>query len=176
MNFPVNQNEPRSLLNIILLAGLAGGVAEILWVAFYSVFAPVGGSEIARQVAASLWPSLASSAYAVPAGIAIHLALSLALGTIFAAAIWLSFARKRGGAVTLACSVIALAGVWAVNFFLILPVLNPAFVVLMPYGVTLFSKLLFGVAMAWTLNGLPLSFISRRAVFLQDTVAAKAAL
>lgn len=162
MNFPVNQKKSSSLRNTILLAGLAGGAAEILWVALYSIFAQASGSEIARQVAASMWPSLASGAFAVPAGIAIHLALSLVLGAFFAATIWLPFARRRGGAVTLACAVIALAGVLAVNFFIILPVLNPAFVTLMPYGVTLFSKLLFGVAMAWALNGFPLVTMPRR--------------
>ena len=47
MSLPVNQKEPHSLRNTILLAGLAGGVAEILWVALYSVLAPASGGEIA---------------------------------------------------------------------------------------------------------------------------------
>lgn len=175
MNFPVDDRGPCFLRNTILLAGLAGGAAEILWVALYSVFAQASGGEIARQVTASLWPSLASGAFAVPAGIAIHLALSLALGAFFAAAIWLPFARQRGGAVTQACAVIALAGVWAVNFFIILPALNPAFVMLVPYGVTLFSKLLFGIAMAWALNGFPQAARSHRAAFQLDAAAGKAA-
>lgn len=176
MKFPVNQKEPRSLRNTLLLAGLAGGVAEILWVALYSIFAQASGSEIARQVAASLSPSLASGAFAVPAGIAIHLALSLMLGALFAAAIWLPFARRRGGAVTLASAVIALAGVWAVNFFIILPLLNPAFVVLMPFGVTLLSKLLFGIAMAWALNGFSFAARHRRIAIRLDAVVGKVAL
>lgn len=176
MNFPVNQKESRSLFNTVLLAGLAGGVAEILWVALYSFFSQVSGGEIARQVTASLWPSLASGAFAVPAGIAIHLALSLALGALFAAAIWLPFARRRGGAVTLACAVIALAGVWAANFFIILPALNPAFVMLMPYGVTLISKLLFGIAMAWGLNGFSQIARFRPAAIRLDTTAGNTAL
>lgn len=176
MNFPVNQKKSRSLHNTLLLAGLAGGAAEILWVALYSIFAQTSGSEIARQVAASLSGSLASGAFAVPAGIAIHLALSLALGALFAAAIWLPFARRRGGAVTLASAVIALAGVWVMNFFIILPALNPAFVTLMPYKVTLFSKLLFGIAMAWALNGFPQESRFRRNAIRLDTAAGKAAL
>lgn len=176
MNFPVNQKESRSLRNTLLLAGLAGGVAEILWVALYGFFAQASGSEIARQVAASLWPSLASGALAVPTGVAIHLALSLALGAIFAAAIWLPFARQRGGVVTLASAVAALAGVWAMNFFIVLPALNPAFVTLMPYGVTLFSKLLFGIAMAWTLNGFSLMTMPRHMAIRSDIASGKAAL
>ena len=46
----------------------------------------------------------------------------------------------------------ALAAVWAINFFVILPVLSPAFVHLVPYSVSLMSKLLFGFAAAETLR------------------------
>ena len=42
----------------------------------------------------------------------------------------------------------ALAGVWAVNFFVVLPIVSPAFVHIVPYAVSLTSKLLFGVAAA----------------------------
>jgi hypothetical protein len=42
--------------------------------------------------------------------------------------------------------------VWAVNFLVVLPVLNPAFIVLLPDSVTLFSKMLFGTAMALVLQ------------------------
>ena len=41
-----------------------------------------------------------------------------------------------------------LAGIWALNFLLVLPVLNPRFVTLMPYAATLASKALFGLTMA----------------------------
>lgn len=43
--------------------------------------------------------------------------------------------------------VTALAGVWALNFLLVLPLLNPRFVTLMPYAATLVFKALFGLAM-----------------------------
>ena len=46
----------------------------------------------------------------------------------------------------------ALAGVWALNFFVVLPIISPAFVHLVPYAVSLTSKLLFGVAAAATLR------------------------
>ena len=45
-----------------------------------------------------------------------------------------------------------MTGIWAVNFFAVLPAVNAGFVGLMPYGVTFASKLLFGIAMATTLN------------------------
>jgi hypothetical protein len=47
--------------------------------------------------------------------------------------------------------------VWVLNFFLVLPWLNPAFVALLPYGVTLVSKLLFGLAMGLTLQVVAMS-------------------
>jgi hypothetical protein len=45
-----------------------------------------------------------------------------------------------------------LACVWAINFFVVLPLISPAFVTLVPYPVSLVSKLLFGVAAAAVLR------------------------
>jgi hypothetical protein len=42
----------------------------------------------------------------------------------------------------------ALAAVWAVSFLVALPRANPQFVHLLPYGVTLLSKLPFGLSAA----------------------------
>jgi hypothetical protein len=42
----------------------------------------------------------------------------------------------------------SLAAVWAINFFIVLPVISPGFVHLLPYAITLASKLAFGVAAA----------------------------
>lgn len=43
----------------------------------------------------------------------------------------------------------ALVGIWAINVFVILPMVNADFVTLMPYTITLTSKLGFGIAMGW---------------------------
>ena len=45
--------------------------------------------------------------------------------------------------------VTALVAVWAVNFFVVLPVVNPDFVTVVPYAASLISKTLFGVAAAF---------------------------
>ena len=42
----------------------------------------------------------------------------------------------------------ALAAVWTVNFFVVLPIVSPAFIHIVPYAVSLISKLLFGIAAA----------------------------
>lgn len=141
-----------SIVRKALLAGLCGGLAEVLWVALFASLTPVSGVEIARQVAATVFPSAAALAVAPVLGIAIHFALSMVLAVVFAWALWVPYAKglKFGGAVATAIG--ALVAVWAINFFVVLPILNRAFVTLMPYGVTLFSKALFGAAMAWTLD------------------------
>ncbi len=139
----------KKLSGVILLAGFCGGMAEIIWVAIYGAMTPTSGMEVARQVSASVFPSMTDSSAAVPVGIAVHLLLSLLLAGIFAVAVWLPFSRKLRFVQAMLVAVAALSGVWAINFFVILPVLNPAFIDLMPYAATLFSKVLFGIAMGW---------------------------
>lgn len=141
----------KKLTGTILLAGFCGGMAEIAWVAIYSAMTPTSGMEVARQISASVFPSLAYTSAAVPVGIAVHLLLALLLAGIFTVAIWLPYARKLRFVNAMLVAVAALSSVWVINFFVILPVLNPAFVELMPYAVTLFSKALFGIAMGWGL-------------------------
>ena len=139
-------------LHYTLLAGLAGGFAEILWIALYSSFTSVSGVEVARQVTATLFPSLAALPAAPAIGIAIHLALSAALAVVFVSVVWIPFANSMAGSASVSIAVTALIAVWGINFFVILPIVNPSFVALMPYGVTFISKALFGAAMAWSLR------------------------
>ena len=141
----------KKLTGMIVLAGFCGGMAEIIWVAIYSAMTPIGAMEVARQITASVFPAMTDASAAAPVGIAIHLLLSLLLAGVFTVAVWLPFARKLRLAPALLVAVAALSGVWAINFFVVLPLLNPAFVDLMPYGITLISKMLFGIAMGWGL-------------------------
>ena len=133
---------------LVLLAGLAGGAAEVLWVTLYSSLTTTSGIMVARQVAASFWPAAAGWAAAPALGIIIHMALAVALAAAFAPFLPRFAAQYPGPKTIMMGAVAALVIVWAVNFFLILPALNPAFVTLMPYGATLLSKMLFGVTMA----------------------------
>ena len=64
---------------------------------------------------------------------------------------WRPALQRSGIAGNVLASCAVLSAVWVFNFFVLLPVLNPGFAGLMPYGVTLASKLLFGVAMGWVL-------------------------
>lgn len=135
----------------IILAGLLGGLAEIAWVSVYSYLTPVSAVEISRQVLAAIIPSMANLYYAPLLGVFIHLLLSVLLAIIFATTVLRPVIRRYGSiGITLAC-LITLAVVWKVNFFVILPLINPAFILLMPYSISLISKLLFGATMAWSL-------------------------
>jgi hypothetical protein len=149
----------KGVLTIGLLAGLSGGAAEVAWVSLYSNATETSGMIVAQQVTASVIPSAASLPAAPLLGIAIHMLLSVVLGLAFAATIWRLAAPRLGAAAFLATAAVSLALVWAVNFFVVLPVLNPAFVTLMPYGITLTSKIVFGIAMGSVL----LKFSPRRA-------------
>ncbi len=74
------------------------------------------------------------------------LAVTLGIALAFA---WSALRESRPGlANPYPLMLTALAGVWAVNFFVVLPIVAPAFVHMVPYAVSLTSKLLFGMAAA----------------------------
>jgi hypothetical protein len=110
------------------LIGLAGGVAEILVVSLYSAFTGGDAAMVARHVASAVGLDGASAA----AGVAVHMGLAMALGIVLSAMVQ-----------SLAASLDR-----AINFFVVLPVVSPGFVHLLPYAITLTSKLAFGVAAA----------------------------
>ena len=139
-------------LQYALFAGLAGGLAEILWIALYTSLTSGSGVEVARQVTVTLFPSAAALPAAPLIGIAIHLALSAALAVVFVRVVWIPFANRMAGSASVIIAVTALIAIWGINFFVILPAVNPSFATLMPYGITLISKVLFGAAMAWSLR------------------------
>jgi hypothetical protein len=134
-------------LGRVFLAGLAGGFAEVIWVALYASFAPLDGSRVAHEVTSS-FVVLPMGTVSVWLGVGVHMLLALAVAYGFAAVIWRPITRRHAPALTWVLGPAVLAAVWAMNFMVILPLLNPTFVTLMPHGVTLASKLLFGMGMA----------------------------
>jgi hypothetical protein len=130
------------VLTIGILAGLAGGVAEVAWVSLYAAMTGAKAAAVARGVTDTMGIGVSSPA---AIGVAIHMALAAILGIVVAAAL----APTRLEGVRLYGALIwALAGVWTVNFMIVLPLINPAFVDIVPLGVSFTSKLLFGVAAA----------------------------
>jgi hypothetical protein len=152
-----NSINPRNLV----LAGLAGGMAEVVFVTAWCAVSPLAGAAVLGGITASVFPAWAGAPFAPALGMLIHFTLSVALALAFG----LAFSRTvatRGDRAVMTTSVLALAAIWAFNFFVLLPTLNASFVTLMPYGVTLISKLLFGVAMgAVLLRHAPVRIASR---------------
>lgn len=130
-----------------LYAGLAGGIAEVAWVVFYAGLGD-GSAMVARGVTATIMPGLAAGAYSVPLGIAIHMALAAALGIAIALVLPVLLPLSWGAVPRMLAVVASLAVVWSINFGVVLPLVNPAFVDLMPLSASLASKLLFGIAAA----------------------------
>jgi hypothetical protein len=130
------------------LAGLAGGGAEIVWIMFYAAFSGSDAVEVGRAVALAASGGLVDSALA---GIAVHMALAAGLGIALAVA-WRRMPARLGIASEYSLVLLALAAVWKINFFVLLPLISPSFVNLLPYAATLVSKLLFGFAAAAVLS------------------------
>ncbi len=132
-----------------MLAGFAGGLAEVAWIVLYQSMAGHEAAVVARGVTQSLMPNIVPAQAAAPVGVAIHMGLAMVLGVVIAMLVSRVLPRIVGTAAEAVVVVGVLAGVWAVNFFVILPALNPDFVSLVPYGVSFTSKVLFGFAAAF---------------------------
>lgn len=142
----------RSMVGLGVVAGLAGGAAEIAWVGGYGVLTGTPVGDVARGVATALFPSFAALPHAAALGIALHMVLAVALGIAVVAAFRAPLLRRIDAWPQSALVVLALGAVWSVNFLVVLPYLDPTFLTLLPLVVTLISKLLFGVSAATVLR------------------------
>ena len=140
------QGKAARILTMGVLAGSAGGIAEVAWISLYAAATGSDAALVARGVTETLRIDASAP---VLAGIAIHMGIAAMLGMALAAA--LAPLRLEGARLyaILGC---ALAGVWAINFMVVLPLLNPAFVAIVPLGASFVSKVLFGIAAAASLQ------------------------
>ena len=129
-------------LTIGTIAGLAGGVAEVAWIWTYAAATNMDAATVARAVTDTVGIGAQSP---VAGGVATHMVLAAILGIAVAFAL-----RPLRGIRLYAAMTSVLALVWAVNFLVVLPLVNPAFVDIVPMGVSFASKLLFGLAAAWS--------------------------
>ena len=135
-----------------IIAGVAGGLAEVAWVSLYSGLTGGDPAIVARGVTTAAGVGALLPASAASLGVAVHMTLAIALGAGLAFA-WRAFSANRAGSSNpYAFMLAALTGVWAVNFFVILPIIDPTFIHLVSYPVSLTSKLLFGMAAAEALR------------------------
>lgn len=135
-----------------LIAGTAGGLAEIAWVTLYAGATGGDAAVLARGVTSAAGLSALLPAHPIGLGITVHMVLAMTLGLALAVA-GETLQRRRDDSLNPYPFTLAVLGaVWAINFFVVLPVVSPAFVHLVPYAVSLTSKLLFGVAAAAALS------------------------
>ncbi len=134
------------------VAGAAGGLAEIAWVALYAGVTGSDGAVLARGVTSATGVGALLPASPVMLGIMVHMSLAVMVGLLLAFA-W-RVLRKEWPSLKnpYPLAPAALAGIWVLNFFIVLPIVSPTFVHLVPYLVSLTSKLLFGVAAAAALQ------------------------
>jgi len=131
-----------------IIAGAAGGMAEIAWVTLYAAITGGNAAVLARGVTSAAGVDALLPASPVVLGVAVHMTLAVMLGVALVG-LWSALRERRPGLTNpYPFMLAALAGVWAVNFFVVLPIVSPAFVDMVPYAVSLTSKLLFGLAAA----------------------------
>jgi hypothetical protein len=150
------------------IAGAAGGLAEVAWVTLYGAVVGNDPDVLARGVTSAAGISALLPVGTEAWGLIIHMVLAVALGIALAFS-WRALSSRRtavGGLFPFALA--SLTAVWAINFFALLPIVSPAFVHLVPYSVSLTSKLLFGLAAAAVLRRLgALALDARRASFVR---------
>jgi len=130
------------------IAGIAGGAAEVSWIAIYANLSGSEAAIVARGITQTVFPQLVAPDAAIPLGIAIHMGLAIALGIAISALVRTHLAPSLPAIFEPVAVVGLLVGIWGINFFLILPAINPAFVTLVPYTASLISKISFGAAAA----------------------------
>jgi len=134
-----------------VIAGAAGGLAEVVWVSVYAALTGVDPASVARAVTTAAGVARLLPAAPATLGIAVHMGLALLLG-IALASVWERVRRHAPAMSPYGIAIPALVAVWAFNFFVLLPVIDAGFVQVLPYMVSLASKLLFGLAAAEVLR------------------------
>ena len=78
-----------------LLAGIAGGLAEVAWVSLYAAVSGGSAANVARGVTTAA--GITALLPAAPAGVVVHMTLAALLGVVLTA-LWqsLSSGRQRG--------------------------------------------------------------------------------
>ena len=145
----------RSLARIAgrgVVAGAAGGIAEIIWIFVYASVTGTDVASVARDVTTATGVNLLLQGSPAAFGVTIHMMLAAVLGIALAFS-WTALSRRWPKRLNpYAVMPVALAGVWAINFLIVLPLVDADFVQIVPYPVSLISKLLFGFAAAVALS------------------------
>src|SRR5690349_9433080 len=113
-------------LRDFIAAGVAGSLAEVLWITLFC--AATGGSAIGvlRQITATMVEGAADAAWAPEAGIVLHFVLGVLIAIAFGIVLCDGLLRRARLPVHFAAALVVLMTIWAFNFFVLLPALNPS--------------------------------------------------
>ena len=86
----------------------------------------------------------------VLAGLLIHIILSILIGIFYGILIFYMKQPKyiSKNFLLYSSSIIMLVGIWWIAYYLLLPIMNQNFILLVPASSAIYSKLLFGITMA----------------------------
>ena len=134
-----------------LYCGVMAGMTEVLWVYIYTTsnmadFSQVG-IEITKSILGNNTINLFLSAII---GLFIHIFLSVSIAFFYGYLVFYLRKAKILNKFLLSyiCSTIMLICIWWLAYFIILPIINQDFILLVPANSAIYSKLLFGITMA----------------------------
>ncbi len=134
-------------------AGIVGGLAEVAFMGVYCFVAGINAAEILRLITFTFFDvGVAFGANGHWAGLLIHFGLSLAIGLCFGLFARIAFGDDFSYFRALVWGVMALAAIWAMNFYILLPMYNGVFVMFVRPEAAFFSKLSFGVTLALSMR------------------------
>jgi len=130
------------------LAGLAGGLAEIAWVGIYATLGGTSAHAVAVAITDTLGLRSGLPTVDFWQGIGIHMAVAALIGMGVVATLRSPWCRFRFAATEALAAIGLLVAIWGFNFFILGPIVSPAFVEMMPLAITFASKTLFGLSAA----------------------------
>ena len=142
------KNTPSSIIRLIIFSGFIGGMAEVLFMLFYSFVSKGSLVVIGSEITKSFFKSYEAGVDAALLGLLIHFLLAFVVSFFFITVIMPLFNAFNHPNRIMLMSLVYLAMIWCLNFLILLPKVNVAFVHLFPYMVTFASKLLFGYSMS----------------------------
>lgn len=129
--------------------GLAGGVAEVVFMTVYGILTGMSGVNLLNLITYTFFSGTFSFGHlGAVSGLVIHLLLSAVIGIFFGAFMYAVHHGEKGVSYSRVAvsGIAALIGIWAFNFFVLLPHINPQFVSYVPLTAAFFSKLMFGIS------------------------------
>jgi hypothetical protein len=134
--------------SIRIVALLMLGAIEMSWIAIYRLLPAGDATIVARGVSEALMPDTLSATAAVPFGIAIELGLAMMAGVAVSCLARVPLPRNAPKALEAAVVSGSIAGLWAVNFLLVLFEINPELAGLFDSPTNIIYNVLIGCAAA----------------------------